>query len=396
MTPKIKPEAGTIALLAVNARRYLPSGIESLNSKNILLKDLRVYHALCCAIAFTRCENVTLDNASVKVNEAKGRVFSSVADACGFGNCKGLVKIENCAHTGQGDDFMKISGAFVGIKKRINDYTFEVSERGDCLGSGDEIWFLDPKNFQRGKTAFLKSVAPITKDKKGYIVTFTKEVPKEIQPGVYIENKTWNASLEFRHNDIGRKNRARGILIQTPERALVENSYFHTACTAILFEGDISVWFGGSANRNVVIRNNVFDNCLTSGNKHGDRWEWGDAIISIMLFIEPESAEDIPYHRNIHIENNIFKVFDAPLVRGIAAEGVYFKNNSVIKTYDFKPYTWQKSAFLFNGCRDITISGNKIDPNYTTRSVLIDHMKKTEVMIDKNQDFTLDFAKNSN
>ena len=172
----------------------------------------------------------------------------------------------------------------------------------------------------------------------------------------------------------------------------MENNYFHTAGTAILFEGDISVWYGGSANRNVIIRNNVFDNCLTSGNKHGSREEWGDAVISMMPYVEPKSDEDIPYHRNIHIENNIFKVFDAPLVRGIAIEGIYFENNSVIKTYDFKPYTWQRSAFLFDGCRNIVISGNKIDPKYTTRNVLIDHMKKTDVVIDKDQDFILDYC----
>ena len=92
-TPKIKPEAGTITLFAINARKYLPFGIQGNHSKNIVLKDITIYHDLY-KNAFTKCENVTMDNASVKVNEAKGRVFSSVSDASGFGNCKGIIKIE--------------------------------------------------------------------------------------------------------------------------------------------------------------------------------------------------------------------------------------------------------------------------------------------------------------
>jgi hypothetical protein len=377
--PKIKPELGTIALFAMYARKYLPNGIEAFNSKNILLKDLTVHHALCMTLVFVRCENVTLDNANVKSNTSKGRVFSAVADACNFGNCKGLIKVEHCEHTGQGDDFMNISGAFVGIKKRIDNYTFMVTDRGNCFGPGDEVWYINPKNLQRGKTARLKSVVPRDAKNSEYMMTFTEKQPVELAEGVYIENKSWSAKLEFRHNDIGRTNRARGILIQTPQRAIVENNYFHTAGSAILMEGDIVIYYGGPANRDVIIRNNIFDNCVTSG--------WNTAIIASAPYLKPAGEEDLPYHRNVLIEKNVFKTFDVPLFRGVATEGIYFKNNEIIQTFDYKPFSRQKSAFFLDGCRDIVISGNKIDPFFKDRSVEVQHMKLSEVKIGEGQGF---------
>lgn len=38
-----------------------------------------------------------MDNANVTINEKKGRVFSTGADASHFVNCKGLIKIKNSA-----------------------------------------------------------------------------------------------------------------------------------------------------------------------------------------------------------------------------------------------------------------------------------------------------------
>ncbi|MDR0697931.1 MAG: hypothetical protein LBG28_01740, partial [Tannerella sp.] len=51
---------------------------------------------------------------------------------------------------------------------------------------------------------------------------------------------------------------------------------------------------------------------------------------------------------------------------------------------------WQKSAFLLDGCRKVLVKDNTIDPQYTTRSLLIEHMKKSDVKGDKS--FPVDFV----
>ena len=393
--PAMKPEPGTfVSLFHV---RYLTNGIHIVRSKNTLLKDLTIYHALSHGVLGELSENITMDNVSMTVNEAKGRVFSIVADASHFLNCKGVIKVENCAHTGQGDDFINVHGRNIVIQSIIDEKTIEVKS-GYFIAPGDEMWFLSHETAQRGEVRIVKSISPIFQENKriGFHISFTTDLPKGTKIKDFIESKTWTASLELRNCKILKKHRARGILVTTPKEVIIENNYFRTAGAAIFIEGDVDYWLESGANTNVKIRNNIFEDCLTSGNKNGSRWEWGEAVITITPSHRPLNETTEPYHKNIFIYDNIFKVFDAPIVRARSVRGLQFTDNEIIKTDTYKPYTWQKSAFLLDGCRDVFIDRNKIDERYTTRTILIEHMKKSDIKAVKNNPFKIDFIQEMN
>ena len=375
--PNTRLEKGTI--ISLFHLRYAMVGFELRNSKDLILKDINIYHALSHGVLGERCENITMDNTSMLVNEAKGRVFSIIADASHFVHCKGVIKIENCAHTGQGDDFINVHGRNVLITNIIDSRTIEIGKNGYLIREGDEVWFINNKTVQRSTPRTVSSYK--VKDARNgvYEISFTEDMPKDVKNGDFVENKTWNAGLELRNCKILKKNRARGILVTTPENVIIENNYFHSAGTAILIEGDLSYWFESGANRNVIIRNNVFDDCLSSGNADGDSGQWGEAVITITPSHKPETDKDIPFHKNITIKDNTFKVFDAPLVRARSVDGLNFISNNIIKTYTYKPYTWQKSAFLLDGCRKVFIKDNKIDPAYTTRDIVMENMRRQDV-----------------
>lgn len=364
--------------------------------KDVLLKDLKIYHTAGNGVLGVHTENITMDNASMTVNDAKGRVFSTVADASHFSSCKGLIKIENCAHTGQGDDFINVHGRSVLISKLINERTLEIKTIREKMLEGDEVWFIDRITAQRGEVRTVASyvkVNPMDKKDDRYQVVFTKPLPKELKEGDFIENKTWTPDLILRNCSILKRHRARGVLFTTPKKVLIENNYFRTAGTAILIEGDMDFWLESGANQDVRIVNNVFEDCLTSGNAHGKRNEWGEAVITISPSHRPIDCKTIPYHKNIMIVNNTFKVFDAPLVRARSVDKLYFIGNQIVKTYTYKPYTWQKSAFLLDGCRNVVIKYNKLDPAYTTRNILIEHMRKADVKASKKEGYLIDFVK---
>lgn len=391
--PKIRPEAGTmVALFHV---RYFAQGITLSFSKDILLKDIVLYHTLSNGFSGFRCENVTMDNASVRVNDAKGRYFSTVADASHFTECKGTIKVENCAHTGQGDDFINVHGTSVKITGVPDSRTVEVPSQGKGSGHsitvGDEYWFIDIHTAQRGEVRTVKEKIPVYREGRhtGYAVTFDTSLPAGIKAGDFLECKTWTPRLELRHCRILKRHRARGILVTTPKEVIIEDNYFRTAGTAILIEGDFDYWYESGANTNVQIRNNVFDNCLTSGNKHGSRAEWGEAVITITPSHIPPTEDAEPYHKNIRIENNKFRVFDAPLVRAVSTGNLHFVRNKVIKTFDYKPYTWQRAAFLLDGCRQVRITDNLFDEKYITRDILIEHMRESDVRTDQKDGFVI-------
>jgi hypothetical protein len=383
--PDIKPPKGTFTTLM--AGRYITTGINITNSKNIYLKDLTIYHCLSLGVFGYRSENITLDNTNMKINERKGRVFSIIADAFHFSNCKGLIKVINCAHTGEMDDFINVHGRYTKIDSIIGNNSVIVSNpwEDEVPGlPGEEMWFVNPVLCQRFETRVVQSVKRI--GEKIAEITFASPLPKEVKKGDCMENKTWTAGVEIRNCRILKQNRARGILVTTPQKVVIEDNYFRSAGAAILIEGDMNYWFESGANRNVTIRNNVFDNCLTSGCITGNRWEWGEAVITITPSHLPQDDKTEPYHQNIRIENNTFKTFDVPLVHARSVRNFTFKNNEIIRTYSFKPYLWQKTSFLLDGCRNVVISGNTIDKEYMNRTIEALHMKKSDI---KSEDFKL-------
>jgi hypothetical protein len=378
--PNIKPPQGTYT--AFMAGRYMTTGINLVNSKDIYLKDLTIHHALSHAVVGSRTENITMDNANVKINEKKGRVTSIIADNSHFLNCRGLIKIINCEHTGAHDDFINVHGSYSIIDSIIGDRSVITSRlNGEA---GDEIWFVNPNYCQRSEARTIESIEPFENRKAK--ITFSAALPKETTTGDYMENKTWTPDLEIRNCRILKQHRARGILVTTPKKVIIEDNYFRTAGTAILIEGDMDYWFESGANRDVTIRNNIFENCLTSGCITGNRWEWGEGIITVTPSHRPLNDKTEPYHQNIRIENNIFKTFDVPLVHARSVRGLYFRNNEIIRTYAFEPYLWQKSSFHLDGCRDVVITGNKIHNEYVTRTIVAEHMKRSDI---KTEGFSL-------
>ena len=378
----IKPPNGTYTTLM--AGRYITTGIQMTQSKDIYLKDITLYHVLSHAFYGNRTENITMDNANVKENAKKGRVFSAVADASHFTNCRGLIKVMNCAHEGAMDDFINVHGGYSLIESVENQNTVIVTRERGVGVEGDEVWFVNPESCKRSAPVIIKSVERMaTQDNQRRAkVIFATSIPAGLKAGDFIENKTWTASLEVRKCRILKQNRARGILVTTPQKVVIEDNYFRNAGTAILIEGDMDFWYESGAHADFTIRNNVFENCLSSGCSTGDRWQWGEAIITIAPSHRPKNEKSEPYHKNIRIENNVFKTFDIPLVHARSVRGLTFKNNEIIRTYDFKPYLWQKSSFLFDGCREVVISGNKLDVDYTTRTIVMDHMSNQDVKAD--------------
>jgi hypothetical protein len=378
--PKLNPDIGTY--IALNHGRYLVACFDLDRCEDVTLRDITVFHSLSHGVVASRVENLTLDAFNIAANEQKGRVFSSVADGFHLVHCKGDVVIENCAHTGLCDDFLNTHGRNCVVRKRLDDRTVLVTG-ADCTDAGDDVWLLRKGEAQRRevcRVVGLKNVRPANA-KWGQVVTFAEPLPPDFKVGDFFENKTWNASLTLRNCQILKRHRARGILVTTPEKVVIEHNLFRTAGAAILIEGDTDIWFESGANRNVLIRDNVFEDCLTSGSETGRKWEWGEAIITITPSHQPDSMASEPYHRNIRIESNTFKTFDVPLVRARSVRGLAFRDNRIEHTDTYAPYAWQKATFWFDGCREVTVRGNRYADAYVGRAIWTEHMRPEDLEV---------------
>ena len=361
---------------------YILTGIELCYSRDITLEDITLYHTLSNGVYGYRCENITLHRVSTTPRTEKGRVFSTVADASHFTCCRGRILIDGCAHAGQGDDFMNVRGTYSRIESFKDRRTALIDGRGWTMGATDTLWVVDRETMRRGAELVVRC---INKRNGGYEVEFTDAVPAEVTEGMFLENKTWTPELVVRNCRFEKKNRARGMLVTTPRRVVIENNYFNTAGAAILIEGDLDHWFESGSHTDLTIRNNRFVNCCTSGCETGDRWEWGEAPITISPSFRPDSPDSPSYHRNITICDNTFECFDAPVLFARSVENLRFERNRLKPTFDYEPFLWQRSTLRLDGCRRVTVRGNRVAKDFPARTIELHHMRRSDLAVSDNR-----------
>ena len=360
---------------------YILTGIELCYSRDITLEDITLYHTLSNGVYGYRCENITLHRVSTTPRTEKGRVFSTVADASHFTCCRGRILIDGCAHAGQGDDFMNVRGTYSRIESFKDRCTALIDGRGWTIGATDTLWVVDRETMRRGAELVVRC---INKRNGGYEVEFTDTVPAEVTEGMFLENKTWTPELVVRNCRFEKKNRARGMLVTTPRRVVIENNYFNTAGAAILIEGDLDHWFESGSHTDLTIRNNRFVNCCTSGCETGDRWEWGEAPITISPSFRPDSPDSPSYHRNITICDNTFECFDAPVLFARSVENLRFERNRLKPTFDYEPFLWQRSTLRLDGCRRVTVRDNRVAKDFPSRTIELHHMRRSDLAVSDN------------
>lgn len=361
---------------------YILTGIELCYSRDITLEDITLYHTLSNGVYGYRCENITLHRVSTTPRTEKGRVFSTVADASHFTCCRGRILIDGCAHAGQGDDFMNVRGTYSRIESFKDRCTALIDGRGWTIGATDTLWVVDRETMRRGAELVVRR---INKRNGGYEVEFTDTVPAEVTEGMFLENKTWTPELVVRNCRFEKKNRARGMLVTTPRRVVIENNCFNTAGAAILIEGDLDHWFESGSHTDLTIRNNRFVNCCTSGCETGDRWEWGEAPITISPSFRPDSPDSPSYHRNITICDNTFECFDAPVLFARSVENLRFERNRLKSTFDYEPFLWQRSTLRLDGCRRVTVRGNRVAKDFPARTIELHHMRRSDLAVSDNR-----------
>lgn len=362
--------------------RYISLGINITYSKDVEVQDVTLYHVLSHGFLGSRSENISVIRSSLTINENKGRVFSGVADASNFVNCKGTIKTIGSKHAGMGDDFLNCHGAYVKVLSWVNENTLETGAvdryKLNNTDVGDEIYLVDSlTQLRHSKTLTITKIDTL-KDKNGrkkYHVVTKEKIPANLKGTYFLENKTWTAALEIRNCEIGRKHRARGILVSTPKPVIIEDNYFKTAGAAILVEGDLDYWYESGGVKNVVIKNNVFDNCYSSAPG------WGKAVITITPSIKPQNVDAKTYHENIVIDGNKFIVYDSPILFARSVGKLKFLNNKIEKGYQFKPFS-KSPAFFLDGCRETQIKSNSFSADVLTKSLLYKNMCTEDISTD--------------
>jgi hypothetical protein len=67
-----------------------------------------------------------------------------------------------------------------------------------------------------------------------------------------------------------------------------------------------------------------------------------------------------PFHRNIRIEDNTFRIFDRPILYASSVAGLAFTGNSIVRPDAFKPWHRNPYAITLKNCLKVDIRDNKV------------------------------------
>ena len=347
-------------------------------------EDLNVYHTAGLGILAQYSENLTYRNVNCVPNEAKGRMLAGHDDGFHYSNYKGQILVDHCRFHGLMDDPINVHGTGVRIISKSGAmhrcrFMHHQSEGMEWARAGDEIAFIDHNTMQTVGKGRVKSFTKI--DVKDFDLELEQAAPASINADDGLENLTWTPAVTITNSFFG-SCRARGILISTPGKVVIENNLFESSGTAILIAGDANYWYETGAVKDVTIRGNVFRApCLTS------LYQFCEAVISIFPEI-PIVNPALPYHRNITITGNEFHLFDYPILFAKSVQGLEFSHNRLIRSYDFEPFHSRKAGLTFDSCSRVKVVNNMQEGTILGSNIQLIQTPKKEVTTDKNGIFT--------
>ncbi|WP_282037788.1 alpha-1,3-galactosidase-related protein [Saccharicrinis aurantiacus] len=317
------------------------------------IQSVTVHHAGGMGLICENSENITLDG--FNTIPAKGRVLSASADATHFVGCRGKVELKNCELRCQMDDALNVHGTYQKVMDIIDEHTigihvghfeqqmFSIGRPNDTIG----LVRLSDSFFPYNKLT-LKSIQKL--NGRYHLVTFNEKLPANIKAGDLIENLDAYPEVTVRDCEIN-GNRARGLLISTPRKTLVTNNFFHTHMSAILVPVESGFWYESGSASNLVITNNVFQDCV-----HGSK---GKAVIQLET---DDDNENIAF-KDITISNNTFNQYDNLILEVKNTDGFTFEGNTITNSRTFPQLHSDRPAIIVESSINVVFKKNSYKGN---------------------------------
>jgi len=375
------PKEGNWLVLRHNERDH--AGIFLYHSQRINLEQIDVYHSCGLGILSQYSQDLSFNKVRVVPNASKNRILSGHDDGFHFMGCGGFIRIEECEWAGLMDDPVNIHGTCVRIVEILSPtrikckFMHEQSQGMEWGRKNEKVGFIENQSMRTLGTGTMTSFEPLNKSE--FIVEFQAPVPNSLKVGAALENLSCTADVEIRNSFFG-SCRARGLLVSTPGKVIIENNIFESSGSAILIAGDANQWYESGAVKDVLIRNNTFRYpCMSSV------YQFCEAVISIFPEI-PKPDIRYPFHSNIRIENNKFYLFDYPILYAKSVDGLSFVNNTLIRDTTYQPFHYRKDGITLDACRKVIISGNRAEGNVLGKTIRLHDMKPGDLKL-RNESF---------
>ncbi|WP_281614884.1 right-handed parallel beta-helix repeat-containing protein [Flammeovirga sp. SubArs3] len=343
------PPIGTIlSTKGQQGENRVAPGIRVNNTNNFHLTDVTIHHAGGMGLLVENSEDIYIDR--LKITPSGDRMVSTTADATHFVGCRGFIKMTNSLLENQLDDCVNIHGAYQEVVEQLGEKKLGIrmghhQQEGYVIGKkGDTIGFVKIEDsFTPFDKLTIESIEMV--NQRYQVITFKEKIPKEVVQGDYIENISAYPEVLLENNKF-QGNRARGVLLSTPKKAIVRNNYFHSEMEAIFLPVESSKWYESGATSNLLIEGNTFDNCNFGGTSRG-----------IIRLVTDEDNESIAFN-DITIRKNIFKMFDNLVLEASNTDGLNFEENTILSSDRFPQLYPENPAFILRSSKNVMFKNN--------------------------------------
>jgi hypothetical protein len=299
----VLPTVGQVVVLNPHHRPAVAVHVRG--GGGITLENVTIHASPGMAIVAEQVENLALRHC--RVLPGKNRLVSANADATHCANCRGHVLLEDGHFEGQLDDPGNFHGMYVRLIRRVGGDGFVLrrvhfqQQGAEFARVGDQVRWLDPatlKPLGQGEVAEVNEL-----DAKRLSLRLTRSL-SDLPTDLAFENLAASPDVTVRGNRAGH-NRARGFLMSTGGRCLVENNLIYSGGAGVQVHAGLGLWHESGAVADLTIRGNKFRGCTEGG--------WSAAIIDISA--QPEgTGEELPLHHGIRVINNQVEATAAPLI----------------------------------------------------------------------------------
>ncbi|HEY4291190.1 MAG TPA: glycoside hydrolase N-terminal domain-containing protein [Puia sp.] len=326
------------------------AGIFVNHSSEVRLEDIDIYYMHGLGIVSQWSENLFYNRVRVAPAVGSGRVIASFADGMHFSGCSGAVRIEDCHFRGLHDDAVNVHGTHLQIQSRPSSTSLVVRYKHpqtygmEAFFPGDSVAFVHAYTLESYRMG--RVIAARMLDERNILLELSEPIDSAaLKAGDCLENITHEPSLVVRNCRFEGTN-TRGLLVTTRGKVVVENNVFYrTGMQAILIADDAKSWYESGPVRDVVIRRNRFEEC-----------GYNSAPDNYTIAIVPETSELVPgyaVHRNIRIEDNVFKVYDYPVLKARSVDGLTFLHNTILSS-SFLPAGQKRPRVLLTACTHVS------------------------------------------
>ncbi|MEK4295513.1 glycosyl hydrolase family 95 catalytic domain-containing protein [Paenibacillus sp. FSL R5-0914] len=326
-------------------------------SKNIAWSDVDFYAAPGLGIISQYSENVSLDNLNFAPKTGSGRTNASMADFLQVSGGKGEIRVLNSYFSGAHDDAINIHGTHLQIVQVTSSNQVKVqfmhpeSWGFDAFAVGDTIEYINKSTLLSKESAVVTDVTRLNDTQ--IVLTLDKPVPSSITANEYVvENATWTPNVTVK-NSTFESIPTRGLLVTTRGSVRIENNTFNgMQMSAILIAHDASSWYESGMVKDVLIRNNRFNNN-------------SNAVISI----DPNTSltnPDKTVHSHIEIDGNQFnKVGGNSEIYAKSVDGLTFTNNTANQG---------GIELTFDASKAVTVTGNSFKESDVDKKINFNRM----------------------